>query len=358
MTTRSLDLKTHSLEVILQGQTPEGAYLAGPSFPTYHYSWFRDGTFIAEAADEWGERSSAAAFHAWAICVLAKQLATIELQAGRALAATDILHTRYKPDGTPGSEAWPNFQLDGFGTWLWAYRRHLERTSRVLGPEAENVIRRLADYLSVLWAEPNFDCWEEHSDKLHPSTLGALFAGLTAAASLLGDRYYLGVAESVRAYLPTHGVHNGHLVKHVGSEEVDANLLWLILPYEVVPVMHPIAQATLEKIRQNLLDPDGGLHRYRRDTYYGGGSWILLTADLAQVHLARSERKEVERLLGWIEAQATPESHLPEQVVHYLNDPSYLPEWETRWGKSACPLLWSHAAYLRLLKNLERSEDT
>lgn len=341
-------LVRHSIEVILAGQTAEGAYLAAPTFPTYRYSWFRDGSFIADAMDLVGHPESGGAFHDWCIGVLDRQLD----EEGDVIGGGE-LHTRYLPDGGHGAEQWPNFQLDGFGTWLWAYRRHRRR--RADGParphdeRAAGVVRRLALYLTKRWSRPSYDCWEEHATEVHPSTLGALYAGLRAAAELLEDRYFMGVADAVRAYLLTHGVAAGRFVKHVGSTEVDANLVWLAIPYGIVDVDDPIVTATLARIVEDIHTPDGGLHRYARDTYYGGGCWPLLTADLAQLRLARGESSEAEKLLAWIEAQATADGDLPEQVSTHLIDPAYVDEWRERWGESACPLLWSHAAYLRLL---------
>lgn len=353
-------LADHSRRVMLAGQTPEGAYLAAPTFPTYRYCWFRDGAFIADAMELVGETGSATAFHRWTLRVLEPQLDERgDVRADTPSTGPRVLHTRYRQDGTFGSEEWPNFQLDGFGTWLWAYQRHVARREQdgsiqaglPLAPDdpARTVVRRLALYLSNRWSRPNFDCWEEHPDDVHPSTLGALYAGLRAAAELLDDRYFSGVADAVRAYLLTHGVARGAFVKHVGSEAVDANLLWLAVPYQVVPADDERMSATLQRVSAELQDPAGGVHRYLRDTYYGGGSWPLLTADLAQVRLARGEVDEAERLLAWIEAQAAPDGDLPEQVASHANDPAFLPEWNQRWGTSACPLLWSHAAYLRLL---------
>jgi GH15 family glucan-1,4-alpha-glucosidase len=347
----SSPLVAASIAVIKEGQSPEGAYLACPAFPTYCYSWFRDGAFIAEAMDEWGQHQSAEAFHEWVIRTLGSQaLLVSKIRPDEEPDQASLLHTRYCADGTPGSAEWPNFQLDGLGTWLWAFQRHLERTQKAPTPHAMTVTGMVAKYLLALWPRHNFDCWEEHPDKLHPSTLGAIYAGLEAASKILADSVYSGGARAARSYLLTHGVRNGHFTKHVGGDEVDANLLWLTVPYRVLDPRNAISRATAQKIREDLLDPEGGVRRYRRDTYYGGGSWIILSAALGQDHLAVGERAEAERLLAWIEAQATREGHLPEQTAGFLNDPTYLSEWEQRWGASACPLLWSHASYLSLVK--------
>ncbi|HEX7021705.1 MAG TPA: glycoside hydrolase family 15 protein [Trueperaceae bacterium] len=348
-------LPSTSLQIIRDAQTSEGAYLASPAFPTYHYCWFRDGAFIATAMDAWGEHDSAAAFHAWAIRTLLRHAPERQVRCDEPFGPSSLFHTRYCADGSPGTDAWPNFQLDGFGTWLWAYQRHVEQMGQCPGEDGCRAVRLVADYLQALWPRPNFDCWEEFPDDVHPSTLAASQAGLKAAALLLGEPHYQGAAEAVRAYLLTHGVHDGHFVKHIGADTVDANLLWLAVPYKVVPANHPIARATATRIRDTLQDPDGGVHRYATDSYYGGGSWILLTAALAQDHLAVGEVEEARRLCDWIEAQATPEGYLPEQVAHYMNHAPSLGAWQKRWGPVACPLLWSHASYLSLVRSLEEA---
>lgn len=342
-----------SLRIIRSGQTPEGAYLASPTFPTYHYSWFRDGAFIADAMDAWGEGDSASAFHDWALRTLTRALDDAgPVDPGAPMAPRQRLHTRYRPDGTPGAEDWPNFQLDGFGTWLWAYARHLRRGPAAPNDDARKVIARLAGYLEATWALPNFDCWEEHPDRVHPATLGAVSAGLAAAAEVLGDARHAGSAAAVRSYLLAHGTRDGSFVKHVGSDAVDASLLGLWLRYDIVPAGHPLARGTHARIRRELQDPDGGVKRYGADTFYGGGSWILLTALLAESHLALGEADEATRLARWIEARATADHALPEQVAEHLLAPDRLREWEGRWGPSASPLLWSHAAYLSLARRL------
>jgi GH15 family glucan-1,4-alpha-glucosidase len=345
-----------SLEVITAGQTPEGAYLACPGFPSYRYSWFRDGAFIARAMDQWDQGASARAFHRWAIRTLNGQTQVVErLRAGEEVDPSNLLHTRYLADGTAGEEAWPNFQLDGLGTWMWSYREHLRGSGETPSFEARQALELVADYLLALWPRRNYDCWEEHADGVHSYTLGAIYAGLKAAGELLENGEYLGAAYAVHGYLLAHGVSEGRFVKQVGGRESDGNLLWLSTAYAALPPEHPVCRGTARRVREELLDREGGVHRYRADTYYGGGSWIILSAALAEYHLSVAEVDEARRLLGWIEAQATPEGHLPEQTAGFLNDPSRLQEWEERWGKSACPLLWSHAAYLSLVRRLENS---
>jgi GH15 family glucan-1,4-alpha-glucosidase len=108
----------------------------------------------------------------------------------------------------------------------------------------------------------------------------------------------------------------------------------------------PIYEATVEGVRQELLCPDGGVYRYRGDTYYGGGEWILLTCSLAW-HEARTGNLDgVAPLREWVRQTARPNGDLPEQVSNHAQEPGMIAPWVARWGPVATPLLWSHAMYL------------
>ena len=47
-------------DVLLRGQSPSGALVAAPSYPTYGYAWLRDGAFCARALDVVGESEASA----------------------------------------------------------------------------------------------------------------------------------------------------------------------------------------------------------------------------------------------------------------------------------------------------------
>lgn len=346
------DLFQRSIEVVLQNQTPSGAYLASPNFPTYHYCWFRDGSFIAYAMDLAGEHASAERFHQWAAAAINARAdvvrrAVTKVKRGEPLTGADYLHTRYSPDGreTTGEE-WPNFQLDGFGTWLWALGEH-RRLSRADLPDEWLIAAQLvADYLAALWPLPCYDCWEEFADRVHPHTLAAIYGGLQAHARLTHTEPGAAL-DAIKQFLFEQAVTDGHFVKFINSTDVDASLLGLAIPYHVIAPDDPLMQATVERIERDLRR-GGGLHRYTADTYYGGGEWILLTAWLGWYYIHVGKREKAEAALRWIEAQANPQSWLTEQVPATLNDPAYYAPWCERWGEVANPLLWSHAKYIIL----------
>jgi GH15 family glucan-1,4-alpha-glucosidase len=160
----------------------------------------------------------------------------------------------------------------------------------------------------------------------------------------------------IRSAIQSRAVTNGHLIKDLdGADEVDGNLIAVAIPNGVYAVDDPVMHATIARIESDLRCAAGGVHRYTADTYYGGGEWVLLTAWLGWYYVQVGEIESAQRLLEWIEAQADEEGQLPEQVAAHLNQPAYLAEWQRRWGESARPLLWSHAAYLLLRQALKRA---
>ena len=107
-------------------------------------------------------------------------------------------------------------------------------------------------------------------------------------------------------------------------------------------------QATVTRIEKDLIGAGGGMHRYRADTFYGGGEWMLLTALLGEYRLAIGDAEGARGCLVYVEAHADEQGYLPEQDSTAPLYPSYVEGWVERWGPVARPLLWSHAAYLSL----------
>jgi len=336
------DLFQHSIELILNNQHSSGAYLASPNFDTYKYCWFRDGSFTAYAMDLVGEHSSASRFHHWAAQVVNKRAELIKItieksNRGEPLAPNDILNTRYLQDGSEDAGDWPNFQLDGLGTWLWALAEHQKLSAKQLPPEICQAGNQTANYLTALWRRPCYDCWEEFPDQIHLYTLSAIWAGLKAN-SIINSSENSKVLEQIKVLIYGEGTHLSYFPKFVGTDMVDASLIGLAVPYRIVDPDHPIMVSTIAKIESDL-QSGGGLHRYIDDTYYGGGEWILLTAWLAWYYVQIGRSGQAERLLKWVEAQADRLWELPEQIPARLNDPGQYTPWIKRWGEIAKPLL-------------------
>jgi len=350
------NLFQRSIAIVLQNQTPSGAYMASPNFPTYHYCWFRDGSFIAYAMNLVGQHASAERFHNWAASAINARTAGVQRAVAKAadgepLTGADYLHTRYSPDGSEANgEDWPNFQLDGFGAWLWALGEHQKLSGRALPDTWQQAAQLVADYLAALWQLPCYDCWEEFGDRVHPYTLAAIYGGLRAQGQVARANHNP-TLDAIRQFLSRQAIADGHLVKSVGLTAVDSSLLGLAVPYGVLSPGDPIMVSTVERI-EHTLRRGGGLHRYADDTYYGGGEWVLLTAWLGWYYVSVGEWQKAEAALRWIEAQSDNDLQLPEQVPQTLNDETFYAPWRRRWGDIAKPPLWSHAKYLILHESL------
>jgi GH15 family glucan-1,4-alpha-glucosidase len=356
-----------SVRIILTHQDASGAYPASPTFSAYQgYSWFRDGAFIADAMRRVGQVESAEAFHAWCTAILLDRAKEVEGLLERAAGGEDVpgremLPTRFTLEGGNGKDPWWDFQLDGYGTWLWAVAEHAGHVGLggMAGAPLTSAIDLTMRYLSAFWARPCFDWWEEHDEQVHVSTLGAIRAGLSAVLSchdlarLVPEETSAAAHNTITridATIRERGIANGHLAKWLGGSQVDASLTACLVPYRV-PLPGDVGDRTLDWIETDLVK-DSGTHRYLGDTFYGGGQWPLLSAFVGWAHAEEGRLERATAYLRWIEAQVTEDGSLPEQVDHHLLAPDRRQEWVERWGPVATPLLWSHAMYLTLASEI------
>ncbi len=373
-------LYSRSIEIILENQSIWGSYIASPSFPTYHYCWLRDSSYIAYAMDLVGQHESAQAYFRWVgntINRYAKKVNVIEkkIGAGKEIGRDEVLHTRYTLDGHEGviDNTWGNFQIDGYGSWLWALSEHVRRTGNYeLLNELEASINTTIQFLRLTWKIPNYDCWEEHPEYIHPYSLACVYGGLNSINSLINEGHFRAketnleqLCSEVRDFIKSSSVVDGRLIKYLfppqGKEAakpvlnsgVDANLLGMAFPNRVFASDDPIMVATVKEIESKLLRKDGGVYRFQADVYFGGGEWILLTAWLGYHFAETGQKEKAAKLLGWIEAQADSDLNLPEQVSGSVLFPDHYQPWVNKWGPIANPLLWSHAMYLILYTRLQ-----
>jgi GH15 family glucan-1,4-alpha-glucosidase len=285
-----VNLRQRSIDVIRAGQSTSGAYVACPTFEPYRYCWFRDGSFIADAMREAGQLESADRFFDWCARVVHAR-------------PTGPWDARYQLDAEPDPSPWPKLQLDGLGLFLGALRR---RGDTARWDEAATLV---ADWLELHWGEPCVDWWEERTG-VHAVTLWCIGNGL-------------GSEEIKREALTC------------ATARVDGSLLFIGAPELVAWV------------EESLL-VDGGVHRHLEDSYYGGGQWLLLAAMLGLAYVDQGRLHDARSCLAWVDAHATPAGDLPEQSQDHLLRPDKYEPWVEKWGEAPCPLLWSHAMYLRL----------
>lgn len=369
------ELYKKSVQFIKDSQSAWGSYIACPNFPTYHFCWLRDGSFIAHAMDTAGEFESAAAFFRWVGRTIQKfsckvEVARLHLQENLPIGKDDLLHTRYTLDGEEVTvdSTWGNFQIDGYGTWLWALGEHVKLSGdSSLLVELSDSIETTLKYLELVWKLPNYDCWEEHPEFLHPYSLATVYAGLHTISDLIRDGKIKqcsvsvdDLAAQVKTFILSLGVKNGKLVKLFppvdvkvnsklnGDNNPDSSLIGISIPYQVLEPEDPIVVATVQAIESDLHRPNGGVYRYKSDVYYGGGEWILLTAWLGWYYTSIKKYDMAKELCKWIESQADENGCLAEQVSDHVLYPEHFEPWVKKWGPVAKPLTWSHAMYVIL----------
>jgi len=352
-----------SLRVVTEQQLPNGAYPASPDFSAYRgYCWFRDGAFVADGISAAGVPASASRFFDWCAATTAQhadrmRAAISAARAGDPLPDEQMLPARFTFDGGLGTDPWWDFQLDGYGTWVWALVEHTQRHGIDPAPWREAVALTV-EYLAASWRRPCYDWWEEHSEQVHVSTLGCVGAGLEAAlrAGLVtGDAAAeaAAAAAGIRALVAERGTAGGHLTKWLGRSDVDGSLCALVGPLRWLSPLDPLAAGTVGAVEAGLAE-DGGVHRFGDDVFFGGGRWPLLTCFLGLARLATGDEAGARAALDWAASTASDDGLLPEQVSDLLLAPGAYAGWVERWGPVARPLLWSHGEYLRLWAALGR----
>ena len=349
------ELKIKSIEIILEGQDQSGAYTASPHFSPYKFSWIRDGSFIAYAMSVVGEIKSAEKFHNWVnenVLRREDRINDMLLKINRENYPPGwALPARLNFDGTDDTSGWPTHQIDGYGIWLWSVIEHAKCINDLsILSGYEKSIELVGHALQCIWHKQCIDCWEEWGECVHTSTLACIYGGLKSAGRqglLEADK----TANEIKQYVLETLVYGGRLNKNTVYEGVDSSLLWVSTPFSLLDVDDEIMQNTVKSIYGDLVR-NHGVKRYRKDTYYGAGSWIILTACLGWYESQLGNKNTAEKFLRWIEQKADDEGRLPEQVPEYLFAPEHYEPWAKRWGPIANPLLWSHAMYLILQQEL------
>jgi len=353
-----MNLIQRSIEIIETEQNENGAFPACSAFKNYRYSWFRDSSFIIYSLCRWKRFDSAKNGLLWNAETIIRHKDKISLlrnkmESGEIPELSDFLPARYHLDGSIVDDDWPAFQIDGYGAWLWAAAEYI----RLSGDDAvineiKPAVNLTMEYLNLVWMFPNYDCWEENGNAVHPSSLACIYGGCSGIAEFVNPEDFRLLGAKVKSFLSRALENQSVVPKYIGSSIADASSLWLCLPFAVLDIRDSLIQRTVEYIEKRMFK-SGGVKRYPGDTYYGGGSWIILSAWLGWYYAKAGKKEKARGILRWIEGQAGGEGELPEQVLEYLYDAGEAENWRNRWGEPADPLLWSHAMYLVLTVELQ-----
>lgn len=385
LTPRTQDLLAKSVDVIIANQHESGSFPASPSFPQFQYCWLRDGMYTAQAALLAGYQEEAKKFYRWVNVTLVKHKGKIEtlkkkIKGNESLSSEDFLPARFTMDGDIEQEVtqdhpfffikwpeiyslggmdsgktWPNFQTDCYGAWLWGLADYVKTTNDLeLLEECKQSIELTVEYLQLTWAMPCFDPWEEYGKQRNVATLGCIYGGLDAINNFYSNVNTSNTLTQIKTTLLGARLPDSSFPKYIGTDEVDANSLWLAHPFNVFDKKDPSIIATVKRIESELL-VNGGVKRYLKDVYYGGGKWIILTCWLGMYYADTCQYEKAIETLKWVESQADDNKFFPEQSLEDLNFPEFKDEWEAKWwAESPSPLLWSHAMYIMLVEKLKK----
>jgi GH15 family glucan-1,4-alpha-glucosidase len=269
-------------------------------------------------------------------------------------------------------------QEDETALVVWALGEYFDLYQRIeeTAPFYRGLVTRPADFLVDYVDQrtglplPSFDLWEERWG-VHAFTVAAVIAGLKAAGRLAAEfgetersaRYLAGaerMVEGARAVLWNEQAQRFARMATSGpggytlDMTMDASLFGLVL-LGALPADDPQAALTLQQVKERLWVQTGigGMARYENDSYHqvetkdtvrvAGNPWFVCTMWLARYQLMRARTAdELEaglKLVQWAADRALPSGTMAEQLHPYTGDPL-----------SVSPLTWSHAEYVRTVR--------
>ncbi len=347
---------------------------------TYSYVWPRDGALVSVALLRAGHAGAPERFLQFC---------------SRVISPNGYVRHKYNPDGTLAS-SWHGWvregrpvlpiQEDETALVVWALWQYFELYQRIeeTAPFYRTLVTRPADFMLEFVDEktglplPSHDLWEERWG-VHGFTVAAVIAGLRAAAQVadaFGEadraaRYRAGAQrmfeglntvmwnerEQRFARMAAPGP-NGYTL----DMTLDSSLFGLV-EFGALAPDDPRAEATLRQVEERLwVHTDvGGLARYENDYYHQvekrdtkrvpGNPWFISTLWLARYRLLRArsadDLQRARELIEWAAQRALPSGVMAEQLHPHTGEPV-----------SVSPLTWSHAAYVRAVREcLDRTTE-
>lgn len=260
-----------------------------------------------------------------------------------------------------------NFQPDQTGTLLWAISEYGKYHS--LSALANKIAKKSAAGIIGAWNGDNFsivaqDLWEERI--VHPRfnnnlaySLAACASGLEGASKYLRDDKLGRLASEMKSLIANQAYDepSGFFLRRfggnvAGDKGIDASMLGLVWPFEIVKPDDPRMVATVQAI-ENCITDERGVYRYQFDEYEGeidesdvqykagAGAWPLLTFWMSIVQNKMGNREKAEKYFWQVMDQIGDDDLIPEQIF---------PDGDPRVGVK--PLLWSHAMFIHAANEL------
>lgn len=343
-----------SRQVITDVSLENGAIVAAntnkPYYPrsasNYHYVWPRDAGYICVAAQVIG-------------LDIQKPFFNWMNDRPEDFKKEGLIYQNYS---TNGRTYWRQFQPDQAGTVLWTlWEYYKEDPADAI--EYETLIRRLADGLCGDWKGSYFfhntsDLWESGTRKTstkvennHTYSLAACVKGLEMADRMVNNPKWLECATEMRKKInESYDEQAGYFLRTYGKlsdRNIDASLLGLVWPFNIVEVDDVRMTNTVDKIEQNLIINNGGIQRFQFDYYdgegsagEGGGAWPILNFWMSIYWSLKGDREKAQHYFDWvINNIESYKGFIPEQIFS-----------DERIG--VYPLAWSHAMFILAAKQL------
>ncbi len=375
-----VDLYKRSLLVIRTQIDNDGAIIAATdadvwsfSRDSYAYMWPRDGALVANAMSHSGYGDITGAFFSFCANVITDGGYLLhKFTPSGALGSS--WHPWMAPDGTPQLP----IQEDETALVVYALWQHYALFHEVefVRPLYRPFVKAAADFM-VRFREPHtrlpapsWDLWEERHG-IHAYTVGAVYAGLTAAAhfaTAFGEddlaASYTQAAQEIQAAARQYLWHEGEerflrmINVHadgtiIPDMTVDVSITGLY-QFGLFDPRSDEMSKTMQAIEGRLAVKSavGGVARYENDYYHQvssdianvpGNPWFICACWLAEYAVARAdtldELHQALAWLQWVQARALPSGVLAEQVDPYSDAPL-----------SVSPLTWSHAEYVSAVR--------
>lgn len=347
---------------------------------TYSYVWPRDGALVANALDRAGHEDITRKF--FEFC-------------HRVITPDGFFLHKYAPDGQPGSSWHPwmdsagervlPIQEDETGLVVWSLWEHFKihrNLDFAMGLYSE-LVMKAADWMATYVDHRNglplqsWDLWEERWG-VHAFTVGAVWAGLIAAASfaeLYGDRAayerWKTAAGSIKAAADQHlwsptlnrFVRRAMIARDgsVTQDEVLDSAIYGLWRFGMYAPDEARIVATMTAIRDQLSNKaeTGGQARYTNDYYFQvdhdvsrvpGNPWFICTLWLAQWQIASArtvgDLEPARQIIDWVSNHTSQAGMLSEQCDPHSGAPL-----------SVAPLTWSHAEFIVTVEDFVHKRD-
>ncbi len=340
------ELLRNSKEVIQDCCKPNGAIVAVDSskkyFPKeakyYKFVWPRDAMYTCIAARILGLNIQENFFQ-W--CTKAE-----------GWNRTGLFYEKYFVDGR---KARPNFQPDQTGSVLMAvfdYYTHSKKNWN----KFERLVTKSANGLCKVWNKDHFklvtqDLWEERlcfpDLKEHFTySLAVCAKGLECANKLIPNKLWEKTSKEMKTVLLNNFKANFYRsFGKINDERVDASLLGIVWPAEIVSPKDRRMRKTVEMIEQRIVR-DFGVFRYENDEYdgwmykkdvhrkKGAGYWPLLNFWMAVYYLEYGNRQKALKYYNKVLKDLDGKKYIPEQI------------FDNKVQVGVSPLCWSHSMFV------------